>query len=120
MTNTEALPIMLWALFVPILALTGIAGGIFLIIQGVKYKKLVIGMLGIISCTQIILPFAAWGFGEILPNIPTPVYWGIFATTGLVACILGIYNRLLPISITGAIICIVGGIGTALAAMSWI
>ncbi|MEI4801867.1 ammonia permease [Bacillus sp. NPDC077411] len=106
--------ILLWIFFMPILILCGIIGGIFLIIAGAKYRKLLVIISGIVCCSFIIMPFVFLGMGidmEKLIPIPTVMYWSLFALTGLFTCLSGSSNQIVSIRNVGIIICSAGTLG---------
>jgi O-antigen/teichoic acid export membrane protein len=47
----------IWMLFMPLLMLCGIAGGIFLMVTGIIHRKFLAILMGIICCSFVIMPF---------------------------------------------------------------
>ncbi|HDX9653454.1 DNA-binding protein [Bacillus wiedmannii] len=103
----------IWMAFMPLLLLCGIAGGIFLVVKGIKHRKLLVGLMGILSFSFVTLPFVFWGMGvdsnAILP-ISTTLYWILFSLTGLLAGVSGVQAKIKSIRIRnmGFIIFIAG------------
>ena len=101
----------LWVFFMPVLVSCGIVGGIYLVIAGVRYRKLLVITMGIICFSFVAMPFIFWGMGidgnKILP-IPTVLYWILFALAGLLAGISGMRNQIKSIRNMGIIICSAG------------
>ncbi|WP_018764446.1 hypothetical protein [Bacillus sp. 105MF] len=104
----------LWVFFMPVLVSCGIVGGIYLVITGVRYRKLLVITMGIICFSFVAMPFIFWGMridsDKILP-IPTVLYWILFALAGLLAGISGIRNQIKSIRNMGIIICSAGVLG---------
>lgn len=104
----------IWMLFTPLLLLCGIAGGIFLMVTGIKYRKLLVGLMGLLSFSFVTLPFVFWGMGmegnTILP-ISTTLYWILFSLTGLLAGVSGLQAKIKSIRNMGFIIFIAGILG---------
>ncbi|MEN1935095.1 ammonia permease [Paenibacillus sp. 102] len=110
----ETAGIFLWILFMPILVLSGITGGIFLIIAGAKHRKLLVIASGLICFSLVSTPFVLWGMGidmERLIPIPTTIYWSIFPAAGVLASISGIRNKIKSILIMGILMVSVGILG---------
>ena len=105
---------LLWIFYVPLLTLCGLFGGIFLIIAGIKHRKLLICLTGILSLSFTLLPYVFWSMGingdTILP-IPTSLYWILFSLTGLLAGISGFQAKIKSIRNMGFIIFTIGILG---------
>jgi hypothetical protein len=105
---------LLWILYVPYLVLCGFVGGIYLIIAGVKYHKLLASVMGLLSVFFVVLPYVFWGIGvdgdKYLP-IPTELYWILFSLTGLLAAFIGLRSKLKGIRNMGFIIFTSGIVG---------
>ncbi|MBG9580373.1 ammonia permease, partial [Bacillus thuringiensis] len=71
--------------------------GIYLIITGVKYRKLLASVMGLLSVSFVVLPYVFWGMGvdgdKYLP-IPTELYWILFSLTGLIAAFIGLRSKI--------------------------
>ena len=83
--------------FTPLLLLCGIAGGIFLMVTGIKYRKLFVILMGIICLSFVIMPFIFLNKGingETILPISTTLYWILFSLTGLLAGLNGLQQRL--------------------------
>ncbi|HDR7515458.1 DNA-binding protein [Bacillus mobilis] len=104
----------IWMLFTPLLVLCGIAGGIFLIVTGIKYRKLLVGLMGLLTISFVTLPFVFFSVGihidTILP-ISTTLYWTLFSLTGLLAGVSGVQAKLKSIRNMGFIIFTTGVLG---------
>ncbi|HEE9032273.1 ammonia permease [Bacillus cereus] len=104
----------LWILYVPYLVLCGFIGGIYLIITGVKYRKLLASVMGLLSVSFVVLPYVFWGMGvdgdKYLP-IPTELYWILFSLTGLIAAFIGLRSKIKGIRYMGFIIFTSGIVG---------
>ncbi|WP_193656578.1 ammonia permease [Bacillus cereus] len=100
--------------YVPLLTLCGLFGGISLIIAGIKHRKLLVCLMGILSLSFVTLPYVFFGIGvngdTILP-IPTVLYWILFSLTGLLAGLGGLQAKIKSIRNMGFIIFIVGILG---------
>ncbi|WP_017153962.1 MULTISPECIES: hypothetical protein [Bacillus] len=110
----EAVGILLWILFMPVLVLSGIIGGIFLMVAGAKHRKLLVVAAGLVCFSLVTTPFVLWGMGidmERLIPIPTTMYWSIFPVAGVLASISGIRNKIKGILIMGIIMVSVGILG---------
>lgn len=110
----ETVGIFLWILFMPVLVLSGIIGGIFLIIAGVKPCKVIVIVAGLVCFSLVTIPFILWGMGidmERLIPIPTTMYWSIFPLAGALASISGMHNKIMSILIMGIIMISVGVLG---------
>ncbi|PQZ48651.1 ammonia permease [Bacillus sp. MYb209] len=105
---------LLWILYVPYLVLCGFIGGIYLIITGVKYRKLLASVMGLLSVSFVVLPYVFWGMGvdgdKYLP-IPTELYWILFSLTGLLAAFIGLRSKIKGIRNMGFIIFTSGIVG---------
>lgn len=60
---------LLWILYVPYLVLCGFVGGIYLIITGVKYHKLLASVMGLLSVFFVVLPYVFGVLGLMEINI---------------------------------------------------
>ena len=71
---------LLWILYTPYLVLCGFAGGIYLIISGVKYHKLLVSIMGLLSVSFVVLPYIFGGWALRVVNILTsqPSYIGFY------------------------------------------
>ncbi|MDC2863093.1 ammonia permease [Bacillus sp. BP-3] len=106
--------VFLWILFMPVLVLSGIIGGIFLITAGVKHRKVIVIIAGLVCFSLVTTPFILWGIGidmERLIPIPTTMYWSIFPLAGALASISGIRNKIMSILLMGIIMISVGVLG---------
>ncbi|MFH7830917.1 ammonia permease [Bacillus luti] len=105
---------LLWIFYVPLLTLCGLFGGIFLIIAGIKHRKLLVSLMGLLSLSFVVLPYVFWIMGihgdTILP-IPTSLYWILFSLTGLLAGFIGLKAKIKSIRNMGFIIFIAGILG---------
>ncbi|AZJ22636.1 DNA-binding protein [Bacillus wiedmannii] len=105
---------LLWVVYMPLLVLCGLFGGIFLIVTSMKHRKLFVGLMGLLSFSFVTLPFVFWGMGvdsnAILP-ISTTLYWILFSLTGLLAGISGVQTKIKSIRNMGFIIFIAGILG---------
>ncbi|HDX9634766.1 DNA-binding protein [Bacillus cereus group sp. MYBK163-2] len=104
----------IWMLFTPLLLLCGIAGGIFLVVKGIKHRKLLVGVMGLLSLSFVTLPFVFFSIGiniDTIFPIPTSLYWTLFSLTGLLAGINGLQAKLKSIRNTGFIIFTAGILG---------
>ncbi|PGB85818.1 DNA-binding protein [Bacillus wiedmannii] len=105
---------LLWVVYMPLLVLYGFFGGIFLIVTSMKHRKLLVGLMGILSFSFVTLPFVFWGMGvdsnAILP-ISTTLYWILFSLTGLLAGVSGVQAKIKSIRNMGFIIFIAGILG---------
>ncbi|MES9734266.1 DNA-binding protein, partial [Bacillus sp. AP50] len=96
------------------LLLCGIAGGIFLIVTGIKYRKLLVGLMGLLSLSFVTLPFVFLSIGinmDTIFPIPTALYWTLFSLTGLLAGLSGLQAKIKSIRNMGFIIFIAGILG---------
>ncbi|MCC1490103.1 DNA-binding protein [Bacillus tropicus] len=97
----------IWMLFTPLLLLCGIAGGIFLMVTGIKYRKLLVGLMGLLSLSFVTLPFVLLSVGihiDTIFPIPTALYWILFSLTGLLAGVSGVQVKIKSIRNMGFII----------------
>ncbi len=105
---------LLWVVYMPLLVLCGLFGGIFLIVTSMKHRKLFVGLMGLLSFSFVTLPFVFWGMGvesnTILP-ISTTLYWILFSLTGLLAGVSGVQAKIKSIRNIGFIIFIAGLLG---------
>ncbi|MED3021675.1 MULTISPECIES: DNA-binding protein [Bacillus cereus group] len=105
---------LIWVVYMPLLVLCGLFGGIFLIVTSMKHRKLFVGLMGVLSFSFVTLPFVFWGMGvdsnTILP-ISTTLYWILFSLTGLLAGISGVQTKIKSIRNMGFIIFIAGILG---------
>ncbi|ABS23472.1 ammonia permease [Bacillus cytotoxicus] len=103
-----------WIFFMPILVMSGVIGGMFLIIAGVNYRKLLVVLMGLLSFSFVVLPFVFWGMGidsDKFLRIPTVLYWILFSLTGLLAGVNGIQLKVKSIRNMGFIIFSTGMLG---------
>ena len=110
----ENIGVFLWILFMPVLVSSGIIGGIFLIIAGVKHRKVIAIVAGLVCFSLVTTPFILWGIGidmERLIPIPTTMYWSTFPLAGVLASISGMRNKIMSILIMGIIMISVGVLG---------
>ncbi|EEM26729.1 DNA binding protein [Bacillus thuringiensis serovar thuringiensis str. T01001] len=101
-------------LFTPLLLLCGIAGGIFLIVTGIKYRKLLVGLMGLLTLSFVTLPFVLLSVGihiDTIFPIPTALYWTLFSLTGLLAGVSGVQAKIKSIRNMGFIIFTTGILG---------
>ncbi|MCU4990416.1 DNA-binding protein [Bacillus cereus] len=104
----------IWMLFTPLLLLCGIVGGIFLIVTGIKYRKLRVGLMGLLSLSFVTLPFVLLSVGihiDTIFPIPTALYWTLFSLTGLLAGVSGVQAKIKSIRNMGFIIFTTGILG---------
>ncbi|MFA2806692.1 ammonia permease [Bacillus mycoides] len=97
----------IWILFMPLLLLCGIAGGIFLMVTGIKYRKLLVILMGIICFSFVIMPFIFLNKGingETVLHIPPVLYWILFSLAGLLAGLNGVRSKIKSIRNMGFII----------------
>ncbi|GGE61639.1 ammonia permease [Priestia taiwanensis] len=105
---------LLWVFFMPILVACGTIGGIVLIIEGIKHRKIFAGVMGLICFLFIAMPFIGWAVGIDLEQdllISTVTYWSIFSFVALLACLSGIRNQIKSIRNIGFLICLAGILG---------
>ncbi|PHA00729.1 ammonia permease [Bacillus pseudomycoides] len=96
--------ILLWILFVPVLVLCGIGGGLFFIIRGAIHKKWFILLMGIVCCSLVLLPIISAGIGrDVEQSLPlsTSMYWGMLAIASLLAGVSGARNQITSIKHVG-------------------
>ncbi|MBJ8019069.1 MULTISPECIES: ammonia permease [Bacillus] len=101
----------IWILFTPLLLLCGIAGGIFLMVTGIKYRKLLVILMGIICFSFVIMPFIFLNKGingETVLHIPPVLYWILFSLAGLLAGLNGVRSKIKSIRSMGFIIFSIG------------
>ncbi|MEW9181349.1 ammonia permease [Bacillus mycoides] len=101
----------IWILFTPLLLLCGIAGGIFLMVTGIKYRKLLVILMGIICSSFVIMPFIFLNKGingETVLHIPPVLYWILFSLAGLLAGLNGVRSKIKSIRNIGFIIFSIG------------
>ncbi|MCW9131718.1 ammonia permease [Bacillus paramycoides] len=88
----ESTGLFIWLILAPILLLCEIIVGIFLIAAGIKYRKLLTIIAGLISVLFIVVPIICIGIGidleQMLP-ISGTLYWCFFPLAGLLAIISG-------------------------------
>ncbi|MFB6727458.1 DNA-binding protein [Bacillus mobilis] len=104
----------IWMLFTPLLLLCGIAGGIFLIVTGIKHRKLLVGLMGLLNLSFVTLPFVLLSVGihiDTIFPIPTALYWTLFSLTGLLAGVSGVQAKIKSIRNIGFIIFTIGMLG---------
>ncbi|WP_416807828.1 DNA-binding protein [Bacillus thuringiensis] len=104
----------LWIVYMPLLVLCGFFGGIFLIINSIKHRKLFVGLMGVLSFSFVTLPFVFWSMGvnsETILPISTTLYWILFSLTGLLAGVRGLQMKIKSIRNMGFIIFIAGLLG---------
>ncbi|EMA6342710.1 ammonia permease [Bacillus cytotoxicus] len=105
----EASGIFIWIYLTPIFILCGIICGIFFIITGIKYRKLLTILAGLICLSLMVSPFICLGIGidceKLLPVSPV-VYWSLFPLAGVLAIISG--RSIKSISYMGLITFITG------------
>ncbi len=58
----------------PIYWLCGFIGGIYLIIAGIKYLKLLVSVMGLLCLTLVVLPIVCWGTGINAEFLLTPCF----------------------------------------------
>ncbi|HDR7800402.1 TPA: ammonia permease [Bacillus tropicus] len=105
---------LLWILYTPYLVLCGFTGGIYLTITGVKYHKLLVSIMGLLSVSFVVLPYIFWGLGvedSQYLDIPTELYWILFSLTGLLSGLIGLQSKIKGIRNMGFIIFTSGIIG---------
>ncbi|MBE7120468.1 ammonia permease [Bacillus cereus] len=84
--------ILTWSILAPILMICEFIVGIFLIAAGIKYRKLLTIMAGLICVSLLIAPIVSIGVGiDIEKQLPisATVYWSLFPLTGLLAIVNG-------------------------------
>ncbi|CAM4093678.1 MULTISPECIES: hypothetical protein [Bacillus cereus group] len=88
----ESTGLFIWLILAPILLLCEIIVGIFLIAAGIKYRKLLTIIAGLISVLFIVVPIICIGNGIDLEGslpISGTLYWCFFSLAGLLAIISG-------------------------------
>ena len=68
----------------------------FLIVTGIKYRKLLVGLMGLLSLSFVTLPFVLLSVGihiDTIFPIPTALYWTLFSLTGLLAGVSGVQAK---------------------------
>ncbi|HDR7793369.1 TPA: ammonia permease [Bacillus luti] len=101
--------VLTWTILAAILMLCEFIVGSFLIVAGIKYRKLLIVIAGVISISLIIVPIICIGFGinlEGMVPISGTLYWGLFSLAGLLAIIIG--RQISSIRAMGTILFITG------------
>lgn len=101
----------IWMVIMPLLLLCGIAGGIFLIVTGIKHRKLLVILMGIICFSFVIMPFIFLNTGingETVLHIPPVLYWMLFSLAGLLAGLNGARSKIKSIRNMGFIIFSIG------------
>ncbi|MBJ8068750.1 MULTISPECIES: ammonia permease [Bacillus cereus group] len=84
--------ILTWTILAPILMLCEFIIGIFLIAAGIKYRKLLTFIAGLICILLIVVPIICIGYGidiEQMIPISGTLYWCLFSLAGLLAIISG-------------------------------
>lgn len=84
--------ILTWMILALILMLCAFIIGIFLIIAGIKYRKSLTIIAGLISISLIVVPIICIGSGidlEGIVPISGTLYWSFFSLAGLLAIISG-------------------------------
>ena len=80
---------------------------VFLIVTGIKYRKLLVGLMGLLSLSFVTLPFVLLSVGihiDTIFPIPTALYWTLFSLTGLLAGVSGVQAKIKSIRNMGFII----------------
>ncbi|PQZ49705.1 ammonia permease [Bacillus sp. MYb209] len=101
----------IWMLFMPLLLLCGITGGIFLVVTGIIHRKSLAILVGIICFSFVIMPFIFLNKGingENVLHIPTVLYWMFFSLAGLLTGINGARSKINSIRNMGFIIFSIG------------
>ncbi|MFK4479695.1 ammonia permease [Bacillus sp. RC206] len=101
--------ILTWMVLALTLMLCQFIVGIFLIIAGIKYRKSLTIIAGLISISLIFVPIICIGFGidlERMLPISGTLYWSFFPLAGLLAIISG--RQLTHIRSMGIILFITG------------
>ncbi|MBY7115240.1 ammonia permease [Bacillus sp. 17RED48] len=107
----------LWIFFIPIFILCGFIGGLFLIITGIENRKLLVGVMGLLSLSLVVLPFTLFCMGignhedKILPYIPNFLYFILYSLSGLLAGFNGLQAKIKSIRNMGFIIFAIGILG---------
>ncbi|EJV66544.1 MULTISPECIES: hypothetical protein [Bacillus cereus group] len=101
--------ILTWTILAPILMLCEFIIGIFLIAAGIKYRKLLTFIAGLICILLIVVPIICIGYGidieQVIP-ISGTLYWCLFSLAGLLAIISG--RQISSIRSMGTILFITG------------
>jgi len=96
----------------PIYWLCGFIGGIYLIIAGIKYLKLLVSVMGLLCLTLVVLPIVCWGTGINAEFLLTPVSnFSLFSLSGLIAGLIGLWSKIKGISNMGFTIFTCGVLG---------
>ncbi|EEK71302.1 ammonia permease [Bacillus mycoides] len=101
--------ILTWMVLALTLMLCQFIVGIFLIIAGIKYRKSLTIIAGLISISLIFVPIICIGFGidlEGMVPISGTLYWCFFSLAGLLAIISG--GQISSIRSMGTILFITG------------
>ncbi|HDR7515457.1 ammonia permease [Bacillus mobilis] len=101
--------ILTWMILALTLMLCQFIVGIFLIIAGIKYRKSLTIIAGLISISLIIVPIICIGYGmdlEGIVPISGTLYWSFFSLAGLLAIISG--RQISSIRAMGTILFITG------------
>ncbi|MDA1562558.1 ammonia permease [Bacillus tropicus] len=101
--------ILTWMILALTLMLCEFIVGIFLIIAGMKYRKLLTIIAGLISISLIVVPIICIGYGLDLEGtvpISGTLYWCFFSLAGLLAIISG--RKISSIRSMGTILVITG------------
>ncbi|HDR7596946.1 MULTISPECIES: ammonia permease [Bacillus] len=101
--------ILTWMVLALTLMLCQFIVGIFLIIAGIKYRKSLTIIAGLISISLIVVPIICIGFGidlEGMLPISGTLYWCFFSLAGLLAIISG--GQISSIRSMGTILFITG------------
>ncbi|PEK93543.1 ammonia permease [Bacillus mycoides] len=101
--------ILTWMVLALTLMLCQFIVGIFLIIAGIKYRKSLTIIAGLISISLIVVPIICIGFGidlEGMVPISGTLYWCFFSLAGLLAIISG--GQISSIRSMGTILFITG------------
>ncbi|PGM86475.1 ammonia permease [Bacillus cereus] len=88
----EVTGLLVWIILGPILMLCEVIVGIFLIAAGIKYRKLLTFIAGLMSISLIVVPIICIGYGIDLERtlpISGTLYWIFFPLSGLLAIISG-------------------------------
>ncbi|PFE94914.1 ammonia permease [Bacillus thuringiensis] len=105
----ESTGLFIWLILAPILLLCESIVGIFLIIAGMKHRKLLTIIAGFISILLIVVPIVCIGSGidlEGMVLISGTLYWCFFSLAGLLAIISG--RQISSICSMGTILFITG------------
>ncbi|HDR6316797.1 ammonia permease [Bacillus mobilis] len=101
--------ILTWMILALTLMLCHFIIGIFLIISGIKYRKSLTIITGLISISLIFVPIICIGYGmdlEGIVPISGTLYWSFFSLAGLLAIISG--RQISSIRAMGTILFITG------------